>query len=300
MKGLRRYFFFFLLGILLFFAFYSQNSFDHLIVKYAKTYGIDPYLLKGLIRTESSFNPSAVSSVGAIGLCQIMPETGRTMGYSVSDLYNPEKNIEAAARFLSFLYKKASRYWSEPYRTQKVLQGYYAGPGYIPKPQIDISHMVYVNKVLKYYKYYKNNGNLNINVKYRPTKIKYRRFRKIDNKRFIITNYYVGKRKIDPVKSKLYYDSSMVNEYNRIMEENLKELENVRKEAQKEFENIKKEMQKEYRNTKKENENAFKNIGLKVVQNKGRIQIVFNSKEDEEQFNKLSLKEKLELLGEKF
>jgi len=45
----------------------------------SKPHALDPYLVAGLIRQESEFNPSAVSRAGAIGLMQIMPSTGRDL-----------------------------------------------------------------------------------------------------------------------------------------------------------------------------------------------------------------------------
>jgi soluble lytic murein transglycosylase len=47
--------------------------------RYSKTRQIDLYLLAGLIRQESEFNPKAISRVGAIGLTQVMPSTGRQL-----------------------------------------------------------------------------------------------------------------------------------------------------------------------------------------------------------------------------
>jgi len=41
----------------------------------------NPYLVAGLIRRESAFNPVVVSGAGAMGLMQIVPETGRQLGH---------------------------------------------------------------------------------------------------------------------------------------------------------------------------------------------------------------------------
>ena len=64
------------------------------IVTYSKKNNVDPFLVAAIIKNESNFKHDAVSKVGAVGLMQIMPETGRwiaeQMGlenYQDSDLY---------------------------------------------------------------------------------------------------------------------------------------------------------------------------------------------------------------------
>lgn len=67
---------------------------------------LDPYLVMALIRQESAFNPDARSPVGATGLMQIMPATGRELGnrfyqaFSVSRLENPEVNVKLGTYYL--------------------------------------------------------------------------------------------------------------------------------------------------------------------------------------------------------
>ena len=58
-------------------------------------------LLHAVIKTESAYNPSAVSAKGAGGLMQLMPETAREMG--VTDVYDPKANIQGGARYLKRL-----------------------------------------------------------------------------------------------------------------------------------------------------------------------------------------------------
>lgn len=69
--------------------------------KYSRSQGLDPYLVAGLIRQESEFNPKAVSRVKAQGLMQVMPSTGRELArklgikpYSVARLQEPKVSLQ--------------------------------------------------------------------------------------------------------------------------------------------------------------------------------------------------------------
>jgi hypothetical protein len=67
----------------------------------AKKYGLDPAILAGLIQVESSWNPSAASGRGPVGLTQINTDTLADGGITAADRLNPEKSIMAGARILS-------------------------------------------------------------------------------------------------------------------------------------------------------------------------------------------------------
>lgn len=88
--------------------YYPQKYVDT-IRKYAKKNGIDPYVVMALIHQESAFNPKAHSSVGAMGLMQLMPATARELGnqihgsFSASRLENPEFNIELGTHHLKHM-----------------------------------------------------------------------------------------------------------------------------------------------------------------------------------------------------
>jgi soluble lytic murein transglycosylase-like protein len=79
-----------------FFRMYYPANYEETIRKDAEKNGVDPYLIMGLIHQESYFNPRAKSRVGATGLMQLMPATGKELAqklHSSSDLENPDVNI---------------------------------------------------------------------------------------------------------------------------------------------------------------------------------------------------------------
>ena len=83
------------------------------IFHYAGQYNLDPFLIAAVIKTESNFNPRAVSPRGARGLMQIMPETGewaaQKLGqskFSSDLLFDPEVNIRLGSWYLADLFKE--------------------------------------------------------------------------------------------------------------------------------------------------------------------------------------------------
>lgn len=80
------------------------------IVTYSEKNKIDPFLVAAIIKNESNFNHKAVSHVGAIGLMQIMPDTGewiaKQMGlpnYTKDSLYETQMNIRMGCWYLGEL-----------------------------------------------------------------------------------------------------------------------------------------------------------------------------------------------------
>jgi soluble lytic murein transglycosylase len=132
--------------------------------KYAGRYKIDPLLVAAIIKVESKFWTHAQSPVGAIGLMQIMPETGREIAGKLKiynfhdhDLYVPEINIEIGCYYLDELMKECSD------DQVAILASYNAGKNIVKSwkggsQQLDIDQIPYretknfVTQVQKTYK----------------------------------------------------------------------------------------------------------------------------------------------------
>ncbi|MCL2611481.1 MAG: lytic transglycosylase domain-containing protein, partial [Defluviitaleaceae bacterium] len=76
-------------------AFMQHNDLDSeiaiAIASASARYEMDPNLIRAVIRAESSYNPNAVSSAGAMGLMQLMPRTAESLG--VTDPFNISQNV---------------------------------------------------------------------------------------------------------------------------------------------------------------------------------------------------------------
>jgi soluble lytic murein transglycosylase-like protein len=81
--------------------FANAVPFGDIIHAKAQKYDVDPVLVAAVVETESSFHSHARSQVGAKGLMQLMPRTGRWMG--ARNLYNAEQNVDAGAKYLKYL-----------------------------------------------------------------------------------------------------------------------------------------------------------------------------------------------------
>ena len=99
--------------------------YEQLIDASAQKYGIDPAVLKGLIKQESGFNPDAGSSAGAQGLTQLMPGTASAMG--VTNLHDPAQSIDGGAHYLKMQLDRFGGDYS------KALAAYNAGPGAVQR-----------------------------------------------------------------------------------------------------------------------------------------------------------------------
>ncbi|GAC1394994.1 MAG: hypothetical protein NVSMB68_11800 [Thermoanaerobaculia bacterium] len=82
--------------------FFNVNvPYGSIIYREAARNGLQPELVAAVIEAESDFRPRLVSNKNALGLMQIVPETGRLMG--TYDLFNPSDNIAAGSRYLRYL-----------------------------------------------------------------------------------------------------------------------------------------------------------------------------------------------------
>ncbi|MCB1142784.1 MAG: lytic transglycosylase domain-containing protein [Leptospiraceae bacterium] len=126
------------------------SDLENYISKEAKRNGVDPDLVKAIIKAESNFNPKAKSPKGALGLMQIMPETAKILG--VNNPLNPGENIKGGTRYLKDMIGKFNN-------IEHAIAAYNAGPGAVKKyggiPPYDETKN-YVKKVKAYYEDFKD------------------------------------------------------------------------------------------------------------------------------------------------
>jgi soluble lytic murein transglycosylase-like protein len=91
----------------------------------ARTHGVDPRLVAAVARRESAFKANAVSSVGACGIMQLMPDTAKYLG--VSNVFDARENIFAGTRYLRTLLDTFNG------DLDLTLAAYNAGPGAVEK-----------------------------------------------------------------------------------------------------------------------------------------------------------------------
>ncbi|ADU28212.1 lytic transglycosylase domain-containing protein [Ethanoligenens harbinense] len=98
------------------------------VQQYAAQNDLDPYLVFAVVRTESGFNPRAVSNIGALGLMQLTPDTfawaqsktPEEESLSTDRLYDPATNIRYGTVVLSALVREFGR-------EDTALAAYHAG-----------------------------------------------------------------------------------------------------------------------------------------------------------------------------
>lgn len=146
--------------------------YEEFVEKYSAEYDVDPNLIYAIIRTESSFDPDAVSSANAEGLTQITPETFEWLRTKLGEedgklsLFDPETSIKYGTFFISYLLDEFGE-------TDTALAAYHAGRGkineWLGNPEIspdgktladipipETAH--YVKKVNKAYSVYSKYG----------------------------------------------------------------------------------------------------------------------------------------------
>lgn len=126
------------------------DRYDDLITEASEKHGVSFSLLKALIKIESDFNPRAISSAGAKGLMQIMPENIRA--FNIKDPFDPWENIMGGARYLKQLITRFDG------KLPMALAAYNAGPNIVDRykriPPFKETED-FVEKVMKYYSIFK-------------------------------------------------------------------------------------------------------------------------------------------------
>ena len=129
-----------------------QRKYHPIILKAAEKNQLDPAFLHAIITAESAYQRNAVSSAGAQGLMQLMPETAKR--FSVTDSFDPIQNIYAGALYLKILLKE--------FKTRELAAAAYnAGEGAVRRYKRQVppypETQKYVSKVLTFYQYYQHN-----------------------------------------------------------------------------------------------------------------------------------------------
>lgn len=124
------------------------SQYDSYFEEAAQTYGVPVALLKAMGKTESNFNQSAVSGVGAIGIMQLMPATAASLGV---DPYDARQNIMGGAKYIAGNLERFKDYSNG---LELAIAAYNAGPGAVIKYGYQIppykETQNYVKKVLGY------------------------------------------------------------------------------------------------------------------------------------------------------
>lgn len=120
-----------------------DNEVSSLIKAASSKHAVDADLIRAVMRQESGFRPCALSTAGAMGLMQLMPDTASDLG--VSDPFDPAANVDAGTRYLK---QMLARYNGD---VTLALSAYNAGPARVDKaggvPPISET-MDYVSRIL--------------------------------------------------------------------------------------------------------------------------------------------------------
>jgi hypothetical protein len=126
--------------------FANAVPFGDIIHTKAQKYDVDPALVAAVMETESRFHKGAHSAVGARGLMQLMPRTGRWLG--AKNLYDPEQNVDAGVKYIKYLQDRFDG------NLNKAIAAYNAGEGNVKRyggvPPFTETRS-YVKKVLSRY-----------------------------------------------------------------------------------------------------------------------------------------------------
>lgn len=144
-----------------------MQTYSDLFTKVGKENGVDPILLASIATVESDLNPNEVSSAGASGLCQFMPDTFIGLGFDISEIFDPYTNSSACAVYLKQLLAATNG------DLTAALQCYNVGPGAYKACNGNVSLLpaetqAYADKVYAAYSKYTSgglpNGTVNTNT----------------------------------------------------------------------------------------------------------------------------------------
>lgn len=107
------------------------SLYDDLFKQYALQCGWDWRLMAAQAYQESTFDPQAVSHMGAMGLMQLMPGTARDVGVSQSEVFEPTSNVRGATKLINQLNTHYSFITDTDERLNFILAAYNAGPGHL-------------------------------------------------------------------------------------------------------------------------------------------------------------------------
>ncbi len=126
--------------------FANAIPFGDIIHEKSQKYDVDPVLVAAVMETESRFHKGAQSAVGARGLMQLMPRTGRWLG--ATNLYDPAQNVDAGVKYIKYLQGRFDG------NLKKTIAAYNAGEGNVKRyggvPPFSETRS-YVKKVLNRY-----------------------------------------------------------------------------------------------------------------------------------------------------
>ena len=127
----------------------ERYQLEALITHFAQKFQLDRSLIKAVIKVESNFDPQVVSSKGAQGLMQLMPETAREIG--VNNPFDPSDSIYGGSLYLRKMLDSFDR------NLDYALAAYNAGPGTVRRyggiPPFEETQN-YVKRVKHYLNYY--------------------------------------------------------------------------------------------------------------------------------------------------
>ena len=111
------------------------SVYDPYFIKFAEKIKWDWCWIAAVARQESKFNPNATSWMGAQGLMQLMPNTGRKIAGHNVDLYDPETSVEIACKYLNKISQSYTEVKDKEEKIKFTLASYNAGVGHIKDAQ---------------------------------------------------------------------------------------------------------------------------------------------------------------------